>query len=83
MLKPCTRISALRFSTSSLLYNIAARKMSTSAAVSPAAAAAVKKEFLVILPDQTGALERRMNVRPYVWAFSVFFFECCEVVGML
>jgi len=60
MLRSCTKI--YKHTTPSLIH----RTMATSAAPSPAAAAAVKKEFLVILPDQDGALERRMNVRPYV-----------------
>jgi len=30
-------------------------------------AAKTKFEFLVILPDQEGALERRLKVRPYVF----------------
>jgi len=63
MLKSCTNI--YKHSYPSHIHQTA-RKMATSAAPSLAAAAAVKKEFLVILPDQDGALERRMSVRPYV-----------------
>lgn len=53
---------ASRRALTTLLTRPSARTMASSAA----AAAPRKFEFLVIVPDKPGTLEKRLEVRPYV-----------------